>query len=62
MSYFVFGLALITATIVMVLLARPKDGDSAPFLKAWVVGQAYALMAMSSAVAGVTLVITSWPF
>jgi hypothetical protein len=28
----------------------------------WIVGQIYALGAMVSAVIGVTIVITSWPF
>jgi hypothetical protein len=46
----------------MVLLARPADGQSAPFLKVWTVGQIYALAAMASAVMGVTVVIISRPF
>jgi hypothetical protein len=62
MTYLVLGLALIGVTIVMVLLARPKDRESARFLKVWIVGQAYALTAMVSAVVGVTLVISRWPF
>jgi len=46
----------------MVLLARPADGLSAPFLRLWIVGQIYALAAMASAVIGITLVISNWPF
>ncbi len=59
---FAGGLILIGITIAMVLIARPADGDAAPFLKNWVVGQGYALTAMVSAVLGVTVVITTWPF
>jgi hypothetical protein len=61
MTYQLFGLVLIGLTFAMVLLARPADGISAPFLKVWIVGQAYALTAMTSAVIGVTLVISNWP-
>lgn len=56
------GLILIALTIAMVVVARPADGDSAPFLKVWIVGQVYALTAMVSAVMGVTIVVSNWPF
>jgi hypothetical protein len=45
----------------MIVIARPKDGVSAPFLKVWIVGQIYALAAMVSAVIGVTIIISTWP-
>jgi zinc transporter ZupT len=53
-------LILIGVTFAMVILARPADGESAPFLKSWIVGQLYALTAMVSAVIGVTIVISTW--
>lgn len=60
---FAVGIALIALTVAMIIVARPKmDEDSAPFLKVWPVGQAYALIAMTSAVAGVTTILTHWPF
>ena len=59
---FTAGLVLIAVTIAMVVVARPKNGVSAPFLKVWIVGQAYALAAMVSAVIGVTIIISTWPF
>ncbi len=46
----------------MLVFGRPADGESAPFLRVWIVGQIYALAAMVSAVIGVTIVITTWPF
>jgi hypothetical protein len=55
------ALALVALTALMVLAARPKDGESAPFLKSWPVGQAYTLVAMTSAVSGVAMLIFSWP-
>lgn len=55
------GFVLIAVTIAMVLVARPSDGVSAPFLKIWFLGQIYALTAMVSAVIGVTLIISNWP-
>jgi hypothetical protein len=57
----ILGPALIAVTVLMILVARPKDGESAPFLKSWPVGQAYSLAAMASAVAGATLVISRLP-
>lgn len=60
---FAVGIGLIALTVAMILGARPKmDEDSAPYLKVWPVGQAYALVAMTSAVAGVTTILTHWPF
>ena len=56
------GLVLLALAAVMVLVARPGDGESAPFLKVWIVGQLYALAAMITGVAGITLVIINWPF
>jgi hypothetical protein len=59
---FAAGLVLVAATIAMVVAGRPANGESAPFLKVWIVGQAYALTAMVSAVVGVTIMISTWPF
>lgn len=59
---FVIGLILIAVTVGMVMVARPADGESAPFLKVWFVGQAYALTAMVCAVIGVATMIINWPF
>jgi len=61
MQWVILGGALIVLTALMVLVARPKDGVSASFLKSWPLGQAYALAAMTSAVAGVTLIVSNWP-
>jgi len=43
-------------------MAWSAHGESAPFLKVWLVGQAYTLAAMVSAVIGVTILISTWPF
>jgi hypothetical protein len=59
---FTAGLILIAVTIAMLMIARPADGESAPFLKVWIVGQVYTLTAMVSAVIGVTIIISTWPF
>ena len=63
----ILGPARIAATMLMILAAWPKSGEPAWFLKSWPVGQAYSLLAIAiaSAVAGVTLVISrllSWPW
>ena len=57
---FTFGLILVAVTIAMLVIARPADGESAKFLKVWIVGQIYALAAMVSAVLGVTIIIATW--
>jgi hypothetical protein len=59
---FTAGLVLLAVTVAMIVVARPADGVSAPFLRVWIVGQIYALAAMVSAVIGVTILITAWPF
>jgi zinc transporter ZupT len=59
---FTAGLILIAVTIAMIVVARPANGESAPFLRVWIVGQLYALTAMVSAVIGVTIMIIAWPF
>ncbi len=55
------GLLLIAFTAAMIVVARPSDGISAPFLRIWIVGQAYTLIALISAVMGVSLLIISLP-
>ena len=59
---FTAGLILIAVTIAMIVVARPANGELAPFLRVWIVGQLYALTAMVSAVIGVTIMIIAWPF
>jgi hypothetical protein len=56
-----FGLSLIAFTAAMIVVARPSDGISAPFLRIWIVGQIYTLIALVSAVMGVSLLIISLP-
>ncbi len=58
----VLGVALIAVAAGMILLARPRDGVSAPYLKVYIVGQAYIMTAMIAAVMGVARVIVNWPF
>ena len=60
--YFFLGIAFILATVGMIWVARPPQGQSAaPFLRVWIVGQAYVMAAMVSAVVGVALAIINWP-
>jgi hypothetical protein len=59
---FVLGAGLVGLTVLMLILARPTDGEPAAFLRSWVVGQAYALVAMISSVSGGALMIFNWPF
>jgi len=58
---FIAGLVLLGVTFGMIILARPADGVAAPFLKNWVVGQTYALAALSTAVVGVSLILNDLP-
>ena len=58
---FVAGLVLLIVTVGMIVLARPGDGVAAPFLKNWVLGQAYALAALSSTVIGISMVLHDMP-
>ena len=56
----VIGLLLVALTVGMLVLARPRDGEPAQFLKAWIVGQAYVMTAIVSAVTGVALMLSNW--
>ena len=57
------GIILIAIAVAMLIMAKPKDGVSARFLKGpWIVGQAYIMIAMISGVIGVTSIIVNWPF
>jgi hypothetical protein len=57
------GVILIAIAVAMLIVARPKDGVSARFLKGpWIVGQAYVMIAMISGVIGVSAIIVNWPF
>ena len=56
----IYGVALIALAIGMILVGRaPKGADSAPFLKVWIVGQAYAIATIICLVIGTTLIIQS---
>lgn len=59
---FWIGLILVAVTVGMVTMARPADGVAAPFLKVWLVAQAYILTALASMVVGVSIMISNRPF
>jgi hypothetical protein len=57
------GVILIAIAVAMLIVARPKDGVSARFLKGpWIVGQAYLMITMIFGVIGVSAIIVNWPF
>ena len=57
---FIYGVALIALAIGMIVVGRaPKGMDSAPFLRVWIVGQAYAIATIVCLVIGTTLIIQS---
>ena len=56
----IYGVALIALAIGMIVVGRaPKGMDSAPFLKVWIVGQAYIIATIICLVIGTTLIIQS---
>lgn len=55
------GVALVVLTLAMIVVGRPKNGVSPFFLKAWFVGQAYILTALTSAMIGAALMIANLP-
>jgi hypothetical protein len=59
---FAGGIILIAITVAMVMVARPKDGESPHFLNGpWIVGQAYVMTTMICGVLGIAAVIVNWP-
>ncbi|MDI3471401.1 MAG: hypothetical protein OJF62_003464 [Pseudolabrys sp.] len=54
----IYGAAMLVAGCAMIWLGRaPAGADTAPFLRAWVVLQAYCMTAMILGVGGVALLI-----
>jgi hypothetical protein len=53
-----YGIAALCLAILMIWVARPADGISAPpFKKVWVVGQLYVMATMVVMVIGVALIL-----
>jgi hypothetical protein len=58
----IYGVALIALAVGMIFVGRPAKGmDSAPWLRVWVVGQAYIVATIICLVVGTTLIIQSLP-
>ena len=56
----IYGVALIALAVGMIYVGRPAKGmDSAPFLKVWIVGQAYIVATIICLVVGTSLIIQS---
>jgi len=56
--HLIYGLVLIGVAVVMLVMGRPAKGmDAAPFLKVWIVGQLYAMVALVGFVIGTSFVI-----
>jgi hypothetical protein len=54
----IYGLALIALAVGMMFMGRaPKGMDSAPFLRSWIVGQAYIVATIYCLVIGMALII-----
>ncbi len=59
---FTLGLLLLAVTVAMLVMGRPSDGVAAPLLRSWLAGQAYTLTTLVTAVLGITVIVTQWPF
>lgn len=56
----IYGLLLIGTAVVMLMVGQPAKGaNAAPFLKAWIVGQVYAMVALVGFVIGGSFVVMS---
>jgi len=60
---FTGGLILLAIAVGMILIARPKGGETVPFMRErhWVVGQAYVMSTLLLFVLGATVVIINRP-
>jgi hypothetical protein len=59
---FAGGFILIAIAAAMFVVAKPKDGESARFLKGqWIVGQLYVMTTMICSVLGISAIIVNWP-
>ncbi len=57
-----YGVGLIAVMCLMFWIARPAKGqDSVPWLRVYIVGQAYVLTAMICGVMGISILIQNFP-
>jgi hypothetical protein len=57
----IIGIVLLVVAAGMVAVARPPARqDCAPFLRVWLIGQVYTLVALTIVIAGVGLVLPGW--
>ena len=59
---FTGGLILIAIGIVMLFFGRARKGEQLRIFRVWIVGQLYAMTAMTLGVFGVAALIVNWPF
>ena len=60
---FTGGLILLAIAVGMILIARPKGGETVPFLRErhWVIGQAYVMSTLLMFVLGAAILIINRP-
>jgi hypothetical protein len=59
---FTGGLIFIAIGIVMLFFGRARKGEQLRIFRVWIVGQLYAMTAMTLGVFGVAALIVNWPF
>jgi hypothetical protein len=59
---FTGGLILIAIGVVMLFFGRARKGEQLRIFRVWIVGQLYAMTAMTLGVFGVAALIVNWPF
>jgi hypothetical protein len=59
---FTAGVFLVAVAVAMLFFGRARGGEPLRIFRVWIVGQLYAMTAMSVGVFGTAVVIINWPF
>ena len=59
---FTGGIILLAVGIAMLFFGRARKGEQLRIFRVWIVGQLYAMTAMTLGVFGVAALIVNWPF
>jgi len=59
---FTGGIILLAIGVVMIFFGKARGGEPLPIFRVFVVGQLYAMTAMTLGVFGIAAIIVNWPF
>jgi hypothetical protein len=59
---FTGGITLLAVGVIMIFFGKARGNEPLRIFRVWIVGQLYAMTAMTLGVFGVAAIIVNWPF